>query len=117
MKTVLVIEPDTIFKENLLELLEMEGFKVKGAGTIYEAKRGLNTFHPAVIICDEASLNEAFANLREDLKNAHKSASIVIINTDGTNDNFKDADIYLKMPFRDEELLSNLNELTRGKKA
>ena len=113
MKTVLVIEPDTVFKENLLELLEMEGFTVKGAGNIHEARKGLNIFHPAVIICDEASLSGAFASLREDLKAAHKYASIVIINTDGTNDNFKDADIYLKMPFRDEELLSNITDLTQ----
>jgi DNA-binding response OmpR family regulator len=117
MNTVLIIEPDTIFKENLMEILELEGFKPTGATTALEAESALNKYNPSFIICDESSLDNEFIKLRDDLKKAHKYSFILIINADGTNSNYKGADAYLKMPFRDDELLSKLNSLTRKKKA
>jgi DNA-binding NtrC family response regulator len=111
MNKVLVIEPDKILIENLVEILELEGFNVRAATTLFEAKSAMNAFNPSIIICDEYSLTEEFTGLSIELKKAHKHSSILMMNADGTNENYKDADIYLQMPFHDKELISKLATL------
>ncbi len=111
MKTVLIIEQDKTFKENLVELLELEGYKVKSASNLTEAEIQILKLKPSVIICDETSIYGEFEKLNNALIEAHKNSGLIIINTDGTNQNFKEADAYLKMPFRDDELLAKMNSL------
>lgn len=113
MNTVLLIESDRIFKENLIELLQLEGFRVKSAENLSEADEVLNHTIPSFIICDEYAIYGEFEKLQNDLKEAHKNSSILILNSDGSNENFKDADAYLKMPFRDDKLFSKLGEMKR----
>ena len=95
-----------------MELLELEGYIVKSAENLTEAEVMLSQLKPSVIICDETSIYGEFEKLYDDLKEAHKTSSLIIINTDGSNQYFKDADAYLKMPFRDDELISKINSLT-----
>lgn len=113
MNTVLIIEPDRIFKENLVELLELEGYKVGSITNGNDAKKAIAKFNPSVIICDEVSLNGDYKSLSNDLKNVHETSPVRIIIIDGTDEKFKGADAYIKMPFRDEELLSKLQTLTQ----
>jgi len=111
MNTVLIIEPDNFLNENLKELFELEGYKVTGATNTREAEISMNALKPSIIICDETSLNGSFAKFRQVLNKAHKNSTIVIMNADGTNANYKGAHIYLKMPFHDEELFCNISKL------
>ena len=117
MKTILVIEPDTILNENLVELLRLEGFQVKSATNELEAKIAMDDFKPSVIICDETSLTGEFGSLNNDLKKVHETGSSFIIIIDSTGEKFKEADAYIKMPFREEELLLKLETFTRAKRA
>ncbi len=117
MNTVLLIEPDKILNENLVELLQLEGFRVIGITNGSEVKIAIHKFNPSIIICDEISLNGECANLCNDLKEVHQFSPIQIIIIDGTDEKFKGADAYIKMPFRDEELLSKLNLLSLPKRA
>jgi DNA-binding NtrC family response regulator len=111
---VLIIEPDKVLKENLEELIEMEGFKVQGVSTVREAKKAMNIFNPNIVVCDETSLKGEFTKFQEDLTKGHKSLPVFIMVFDGTDEKFKKADAYIKMPFRYDELLSKLNMLTVG---
>lgn len=117
MKTILVIEPDRIFKENLVELLELEGYLVKSASTVWEAEIITERFNPSIIICDEDLLKEEFGALDVYLKKVHKITPAKIIVIDGAEEKFEEADAYLKMPFRDDELISKLNTLLAAKKS
>jgi DNA-binding response OmpR family regulator len=117
MNTVLLIEPDKILNENLVELLQLEGYGVIGITNGNEVKIAIQKFNPSIIICDEISLNGECANLCNDLKEAHQTSPVQIIIIDGTDEKFKGADAYIKMPFRDEELLSKLNLLSLPKRA
>ncbi len=108
MKTVLIIEPDRIFNENLVELLELEGFNAIGFINTDEAIIAVNLITPSVILCDESALTEEFRKLNENLIRVHNTTDTFIIIIDGTEDIFKEADAYLTMPFHDEELLSIL---------
>lgn len=117
METVLIIEPDRFFKENLVELLELEGFRVKSAGNVADARTELNECKPSIIICDENLLTREFGTLKDDLKKAHEISHVIIIIIDGLNEKFEEADAYIKMPFRDDELLLKLGALTIKKRA
>jgi DNA-binding response OmpR family regulator len=115
MNTVLLIEPDKILNENLVELLQLEGYRVIGITNGNNVKMAIRKLNPSIIICDEISLNGECANLCNDLKELHQTSAVKIIIIDGTDEKFKGADAYIKMPFRDEELLSKLNLLSLPK--
>src|ERR1700679_1632710 len=117
MNTVLIIEPDKILNENLVELLQLEGFSASGITDGNEVKTAIDKFNPSIIVCDEAALNGQFMNLNNDLKEAHQTFPVYIVIIDGTDEKFRCADAYIRMPFRDEELLSKLNFLSLRKRA
>jgi DNA-binding NtrC family response regulator len=115
MNTVLIIEPDKTFSENLVELLQLEGYNAIGTNSVSDAGNAIKRTQPKVIICDETLLeDEDIVNLYPNLKEAKRTSSIVILNNDGdSNDSFKEADFYIGIPFRDEELLTSLDKLTK----
>ncbi len=117
MKTVLIIEPDIVLNENLVELLQLEGFKAKGITNGNDLKKTITRLNPSIIICDEISLNGKYKSLNNDLMEAHETSPVQIVIIDGTKGAFNWADAYIRMPFRDEELLSKLNLLNLAKGA
>ena len=113
MNSILLIENDTILLDNLIELLELEGYKVKGVSTSGEAEAAIHVLKPYLIICDENTLNNDSGELIETLRaESQRNISIIIINSEGgTKRLFEGADIYLEMPFQEEKLLSSLDYL------
>jgi DNA-binding NtrC family response regulator len=65
MKTVLIIEPDSVFKENLIELVELEGYLATSAGTSIEAEIALHNLKPDIIICDLSSGSDEFVQVKK----------------------------------------------------
>lgn len=112
MNSILLIETDVVLLDNLVELLELEGYKAKGVSTADDAKAAIKYLKPGVIVCDEGSLNSSFDELVDLLnEEAKNNTPIIILNTMGESGKFNDADIYIKMPFQEEELLSSLDYL------
>ncbi|MCD4684782.1 MAG: response regulator [Anaerolineae bacterium] len=52
MTRILVIEDETSIRQNIVEMLEMEGFEVAGAANGREGLRMVLQFRPDLIICD-----------------------------------------------------------------
>lgn len=52
MKTILIIEDETFIRENLLEILEIEGFQAIGAENGAVGVQQAQNFQPDLILCD-----------------------------------------------------------------
>lgn len=52
MRKILVIEDESLIRENLLELLEIEGFEAIGADNGQAGVEIAKEFHPDVVLCD-----------------------------------------------------------------
>ncbi len=52
MKKILVIEDEIFIRENLIELLEIEGFEAKGAENGFVGLQLAKDYQPHLILCD-----------------------------------------------------------------
>ena len=52
MKKILVIEDEMFIRENLIELLEIEGFEAKGAENGFVGLQLAKDYQPDLILCD-----------------------------------------------------------------
>lgn len=52
MKKILVIEDELFIRENLIELLEIEGFEAKGAENGFVGLQLAKDYQPDLILCD-----------------------------------------------------------------
>jgi CheY-like chemotaxis protein len=70
MKKILVIEDEVFIRENLIELLEIEGFEALGAENGLSGVQMAKDYHPDLILCDvmmpELDGYGVLAALRED---------------------------------------------------
>lgn len=52
MSSILIIEDEQSIRRSIEISLQKEGYEVKGAGTIGEAKRIIKGYTPEVVLCD-----------------------------------------------------------------
>ena len=113
LKTILLIEDDTVLRENTAELLELDGYKVltapNGKRGITEALREV----PDLIICDIMMPEIDGYGVLEALSDHHKTQHIPFIFLSAKTEHKEvrmgmdmGADDYLTKPCDDDELLS-----------
>ncbi|MEI6488665.1 MAG: response regulator [Bacteroidota bacterium] len=115
MKTVLLIEDNTNIRENLHEMLELEGYKVVVAKNGRIGLEAAKTCHPDIILCDismpELNGYEVFSGLKENQETSHIPFIFVTASADrrevelGLN---MGAHAYIQKPFNDEELFETI---------
>jgi len=130
MKKILVIEDDQIMRENIAELLELDGYKVTVANNGKEGVKKAKDLLPDLIVCDiKMPVLDGFGVIHI-LQKTPETAGIPFIFLTAKTER-KDlrkgmemgADDYLAKPFEDTELLNAVetrlkkNELTHKNKA
>src|SRR5665811_1239393 len=111
MKSVLVIEDNLALRENTIELLELDGYKV------FDAKNGKAGFkqainnHPDVILCDVMMPELDGVGFLRLIKKDKTTCNIPLIffSAGSMPDDIRkylnqESDGYLRKPFTDEEL-------------
>jgi len=122
MKTILVVEDDKIMRENIAELLDLAGYKVKSARNGKEGVSLAKKLIPDLIICDIKMPELDGYGVLFVLSNDPKTAGIPFIfvtaktaRSDRRKGMEMGADDYLTKPFEDTELLEAVE--TRLKKS
>lgn len=112
---ILVVEDQKSVRENIEELLELEGFEVKSADTAGEGFRLIEPFSPDLIISDlmlpDFSGTELIDKLR-DLEGFSETPVIIITGNDKPEtfrtSMSRGADDYLSKPFKAQELYDSI---------
>lgn len=118
METILLIEDYTPIRENLVELLELEGYRV---ATANNGEDGLNlaiSARPSLILCDiQMPVMDGYQVL-EKLKENQDTKEIPFIYVTASCEKSEEkkamdlgADGYLRKPFHDDQLLNLLSEV------
>ena len=117
MKKILVIEDNTVLRENTAEMLEVKGYEVQTAENGLEGFKTVLKYRPDVIVCDMMMPKvdgAGFLKLMKENKTTNKIP--IIFFSAGTPDSqvrdhlSKHGDAYLKKPFTNEELLSTVSQ-------
>lgn len=118
MKKVLVIEDEQLVLENILELLEVEGFNAIGASSGYLGLQLAKEEHPDVILCDimipEVDGYVVLSSLRQDPDTAQIPLIFVTAKAHREERRYGlkiGANGYLTKPFTVDELLSLIHKV------
>jgi two-component system, sensor histidine kinase and response regulator len=112
MAKILVIEDEIDLRENLLDLLEAEGFNAIGAANGYIGVRLAQELNPDLIICDvmmpELDGHGVLTALRQNTATAF--IPFIFLTAKGTGEDFRTglrlgADDYLTKPYKQAELI------------
>ena len=113
MKTILVIEDNPDILENIIELLEMEGYRILSANNGKEGVEIARKFIPDLIICDVLMQEMDGHEVLHSLMESAKTNEIAFIFSTSMSENVDraealdlGADDYLVKPFELETLLS-----------
>ncbi|MGQ4649909.1 response regulator [Lyngbya aestuarii] len=116
MKKILVVEDELSVRENILELLEVEGFEVLGAGDGFTGIDLAEQYLPDLILCDVMMPKlDGFGVLSELRKKVLTDRIPLIFLTAKTNKSDLrkavelGADDYITKPFTVEELLKAIS--------
>ena len=113
MKTILVIEDNPDILENIIEFLEMEGYRILSANNGKEGVEIARKFIPDLIICDVLMQEMDGHEVLHSLMESAKTNEIAFIFSTSMSENVDraealdlGADDYLVKPFKLETLLS-----------
>ena len=113
MKTILVIEDNPDILENIIEFLEMEGYRILSANNGKEGVEIARKFIPDLIICDVLMQEMDGHEVLHSLMESAKTNEIAFIFSTSMSENVDraealdlSADDYLVKPFELETLLS-----------
>ncbi len=113
MKTIILIEDDTVLRENTAELLELSNYKVKTANDGKEGLELIKRIVPDIIICDIMMPELNGYEVLEALSKDKKTRNIPFIFLSAKTDHSEvrrgmdlGADDYITKPFSEDELLS-----------
>ncbi|MFZ1856163.1 MAG: response regulator, partial [Chitinophagaceae bacterium] len=113
MKTILVIEDNPDILENIIEFLEMEGYRILSANNGKEGVEIARKFIPDLIICDVLMQEMDGHEVLHSLMESAKTNEIAFIFSTSMSENVDraealdlGADDYLVKPFELETLLS-----------
>lgn len=116
MQTILVIEDEALLREDLLEVLDMEGFQAIGAKNGREGVRLARNLLPDLILCDVLMPELDGYGVLSMLRQKPETALIpfVFLTAKGTVDDFRQgmklgADDYLIKPYKQTELLETIS--------
>ena len=115
MKLILVIEDNTVLRENTAEMLEVGGYKARTAENGLDGFEKVLKYKPDVVICDMMMPRVDGAGFLKLMKENTATRKIPIIffsagtpSTKVKEHLTKNGDAYLKKPFTDEELLTTV---------
>ena len=117
MKKILVIEDNTVLRENTAEMLEVKGYDVQTAENGWEGFKKVLKYKPDVIVCDMMMPKidgTGFLRLMKENKTTDRIP--IIYFSAGTPDSrmreylIEHGDAYLKKPFTNEELISTVSQ-------
>ena len=116
MTKILLIEDDTVLRENTAELLELSDFKVTTASDGKQGLKAAKTNSPDIIICDimmpELDGYEVLASLSKNDKT--KYIPFIFLSAKTEHEDIRKgmnlgADDYITKPFTEDELVSAIN--------
>ena len=119
MKKVLVIEDNTVLRENTAEMLEVGGYEVQTAENGHIGFEKALNYKPDVVVCDMMMPKVDGAGFLKLMKGNEATRKIpIVFFSAGTpasvvRDHLtKHGDAYLKKPFTNEELLTTVARFT-----
>lgn len=123
METILLIEDYTPIRENLVELLELEGYRVATANNGIDGLNLAISARPDLILCDIQMPELDGYQVLEKLKKNSATQNIPFVYVTASCEKSEEkkamemgADGYLRKPFHDNQLLELLAEfLTKEK--
>jgi PAS domain S-box-containing protein len=116
---VLIVDDDRKILDLLVELLELEGYEIAGAGDGAEALELVQSFDPDVVVSDVVMPVVGGLELCRRLKENPRTSYVPVLlisgirksNDAGIEGLYAGADDYLDLPFRNEELLVKVARL------
>jgi len=116
---VLIVDDDRKILDLLVELLELEGYEIAGAGDGAEALELVQSFDPDVVVSDVVMPVLGGLELCRRLKENPRTSYVPVLlisgirksNDAGIEGLYAGADDYLDLPFRNEELLVKVARL------
>lgn len=110
-KLIHVIDKEGDLRENIVELLEMEGFEVR-VKTPLEAKNSLQD-SPDLVLINAFSFKAEAGELIQDVKSRSNGAGvqILVLSPDTNDKDLSKADALIPLPFTQQELVQAINEV------
>lgn len=110
-KQILLIEDEVDLRENIVEMLEMEGFQVMKT-TSRDAKKLLKNNSFQITICNESMLDRPISQLFDLIRK--QSDTVIMLCSDVDDSRFYEADLKISMPFDESTLIEMVIELLRA---
>ncbi len=115
MKTVLIIENNSDIRENMIELLELDGYLVLASSNGIEGEQLAKRNHPDIILCDIKMGGLTGYQILFDLKHDNGTSNIPIVFVTCCTEK-KEINIALKLgvdgylckPFSEDQLLKEI---------
>ncbi|MEP1096586.1 MAG: hypothetical protein ABJG78_15830 [Cyclobacteriaceae bacterium] len=111
-KLVFLIDSDFSLRENVTELLELEGYQVVHI-TSDDAKSFFQNYHKGLILLNMLTFDESIDSFIRFLKG--KTDGIVVLCSDDEDPRIHEADIKIFMPFNNHEFLRQLSDFIDAK--
>ena len=118
MATILVIENENFVRENILELLDAEGFAALGAADGLEGVMLAQQYHPDLILCDILMPDFSGYDVLQSIRSQPRLAQIPFVflsarmsQEDTSLGLISGADYYLTKPFSIRDLLYVIQHL------
>lgn len=122
MKLILVIEDNAEVRENTAELLELSGYKVDTAKNGTSGFEKTRSLHPDLVICDVVMPQTDGLGFLRLAKNDQSTSKIPLIffsagsAPSAVRRNIElGADVYLRKPFTDNDLIGAVNKCLNEK--
>ncbi len=110
-KQILLIEDEVDLRENIVEMLEMEGFQVMKTIS-RDAKNLLKKNSFQITICNESMLDRPISQLFDLIRK--QSDTVIMLCSDVDDSRFYEADLKISMPFDESTLIEMVIELLRA---
>ncbi len=109
-KLIFLIEGDQCLRENISELLQLDGYEVRYL-TSEESRSVLREQTPGIVIFNELTLEEPANEFIKFLK--EKVDGVIVLCSDEENTQLSKADIRIMLPFDLEEILKGVSTLSK----
>lgn len=118
---VLIVDDEELFREDLAELLRHRDYECLTASSAEEALQILNSFDPAIILCDIAMPGKSGLELLDDIARLLPEASVIMMTAFGTLQTAveafrKGAADYVMKPLVVEDVLQKMERLINYKR-
>jgi DNA-binding response OmpR family regulator len=118
MKTLLIVEDDPAIRNNLAEMLHLEGFSVLATGSGSDAQRVVQSHPVDLLICDVRLPDLNGLHLLSNLRQNPLTANLPVIMVSGASQRSDiqqalalGADQYIVKPFQLDDLLNAVQRL------